>query len=448
MSKITASFNQAWQQIADYCKKSPWKERFQEHGDNYLELFCEEMELSKQAFINKISGINMGPETMQGKIFGITIETFIEKEFDSPEDNVAVEYLKRRKWKMSKESAVCLEEMKDRCFTIYEVVDTKPGEYLIVKDILLDTKEIKVFEESGSRALKPFDLIISKALQINGEYYFTGTVFTLGHDFVKLIKKHVQKDLKEKNLNFKKYEIVPKELLPAANEVLRKYTPDLFIEAIRYMLTPMTIVNPNNEVISFNSLNYIIKDRDKVIEKLNSMPEFEKDDENKLFWIYTEPRKKKFLPMQQKTISVGDLEIKGDKLLCNTMTKPASERLIKLLQENLGNLVSMPVIEHEDIYDETRKKKKSPAKQETEDDIPDEIKQEVLQQYYDQHLKKCLDEKIPVLNNKTPRQCAKSDPKRVIKWLDMMEDSAKKQLPSGEYDMSWVYKELGLKQED
>jgi len=53
-----------------------------------------------------------------GQLFGVNIETFIERQFDSPEDNVAVEYLKRRRWKMPKESALCLEEMKDRAFTI------------------------------------------------------------------------------------------------------------------------------------------------------------------------------------------------------------------------------------------------------------------------------------------------------------------------------------------
>ena len=447
MSKITSSFNSAWQQIFDYCKKSPWKERFEDHSENYLELYCDALEFSKEEFMRKAHNFE---HDFLGQLFGVNIETFIEREFDNPEDNVAAEYLKRRRWKMTKEAAACLEEIKDRTFSIYEVIDTKPGEYLILKDILLGTKEVKVFEETGSKMAKPFTYLVSKMIEIDREYYFTGTVFVLGHQIVEFFKKHVKKELKEKNLNFKNYEIVPKELCPTVNEILRKYTPDLFIASVKYIFNPVTILNPNGEETSVNSINFVIKDKDKVTEKLNSIPDFERDEEDKLFWLYTEPRKKPksantglIIQIPEGNVFLGDLEIKGNKLLCNAMTKPASEKLIKILQENLGDLISMPVIEHEDIYSKTKKMSKS--KNDEQDDIPDEIKQQLLKQFYDEHLRKSIDDKIPILNNKTPRQCAKSDPERVLRWLEMMEENAQKQIPDGKYDMNWVYEELGLK---
>ena len=126
------------------------------------------------------------------------------------------------------------------------------------------------------------------------------------------------------------------------------------------------------------------------------------------------------------------------------MTKPASEKLLKILKDNLGDLISMAVIEHEDLFDSS-KPKKSKKQNKEEFDIPVEVQEEMLKEFFDQHLRKSLDEKIPILNNKTPRQCVKSDPKRVLKWLEMMEENTKEQIPSGNYDMSWVYKELGLK---
>ncbi len=235
MSKITSSFNNAWQQVLEYCKKSPWKERFEEHSESYLELYLTELNLSKQEFLRKTEDFE---HDIMGQIFGINIETFIEKEYGSPENNVAFEYLKRRKWKMSKEATACLEEMKNRPFSIYEVIDVEPGEYMVVKDILLNTKEVKVFEDSGSRTAKPFDYLVSKVIFVNGEYYFTGTVFYLGHQFVEAIKKSIKKELKEKKLNFKKYEIPPKDLCAVVKEILGKYTPNLFVESIRCMFNP------------------------------------------------------------------------------------------------------------------------------------------------------------------------------------------------------------------
>jgi len=53
MSKITQSFNSAWQQVLEYCKKSPWKERFEDHCENYLELYYEELKLSREEFLRK-----------------------------------------------------------------------------------------------------------------------------------------------------------------------------------------------------------------------------------------------------------------------------------------------------------------------------------------------------------------------------------------------------------
>lgn len=214
------------------------------------------------------------------------------------------------------------------------------------------------------------------------------------------------------------------------------------------MFNPLTILNPNGEKISANSLNFIIKDKDKVIEKLDKIPDFERNEGNELFWAFKEPRKKK-KPIEGQVITstdnifLGDLQIKDNKLLCNTMTKPASEKLLKILQDNLGDLISMAVIEHEDIFD-TSKPKKSKKQNKEDFQIPADVQEGIYKDFFDQHLRKSLDEKIPILNNKTPRQCVKSDPKRVLKWLEMMEQNTKEQIPGGNYDMSWVYNELGL----
>jgi len=450
LSKITSAYNQAWKNIEEYSKKSPWKERFIEHCDNYMDLFAEDMKLSRQEFVNKINSLN--DSSMSRNIFFACMETFIEKEFETPADNIVEEYLKRRRWKMSKESALCLEEMKNRSFSIYEVVDTKPGEYAVVKDVLLNTKEINVYDESGSRALKPLMFVISKVIQINGEFFFSSAVFVLNPSFVEQFKKHVKKELKEKKFDFKEYQIAPRELSVDENDVLRKYTPDLFISGVRSLLVPAVVLNPNGDEISFNSINFLVKDENKAVGIFDGISELERgEDKEKLFWIFTELRKNK-----EKTINVkkdgitlqstndiflGDVELKGKKLLCNTMTKPASEKLIKILRENLGDLLSMPVIEHENLFD---KSKKTSSKKDQEFDMPEEVEQKIIEQFFDEHLRKSLDEKIPILNNKTPRKCTKSDRQKLLKWLEMMEQNAKEQIPGGKYDMSWVYEELGI----
>jgi hypothetical protein len=71
----------------------------------------------------------------------------------------------------------------------------------------------------------------------------------------------------------------------------------------------------------------------------------------------------------------------------------------------------------------------------------------------DTHYRKCLDEKIPALDDKTPRQCVKSKAgrKKVVEWLKYLENqehrrASSKNMPP--YDSSWMWQELGLERED
>jgi len=91
MSEITNSFNSAWENAIELTKKEPWRERFQNHIDNYLGTYCSYFRLSEEAFFRKIDKLK---NDMSGQLFGVNIETFFEKQFDNAEDNIADAYLK------------------------------------------------------------------------------------------------------------------------------------------------------------------------------------------------------------------------------------------------------------------------------------------------------------------------------------------------------------------
>ena len=67
----------------------------------------------------------------------------------------------------------------------------------------------------------------------------------------------------------------------------------------------------------------------------------------------------------------------------------------------------------------------------------------------DQHYHQCLDEPIPALDNKIPRQCARSKKGRekVIDWLKHLENNELRHAASeGQepYDSNWMWDELKL----
>ena len=93
-----------------------------------------------------------------------------------------------------------------------------------------------------------------------------------------------------------------------------------------------------------------------------------------------------------------------------------AERGTQWLAEQLGDSVGKPLTVHENLADKM-------ANAEPMDDSLDlsqnEEGQELIKQHMDQHYRQTPDEPIPMLSDKTPRECA-ADPalhKEVVQWL-------------------------------
>jgi hypothetical protein len=84
-----------------------------------------------------------------------------------------------------------------------------------------------------------------------------------------------------------------------------------------------------------------------------------------------------------------------------------------------------------------------------EDTIDPEIAAEIMGDYLDQYYRETLDEPIPVLGDKTPRQCAsrKKDRAKVIEWLKHLENNELRRAArqgGKPYDSRWMWEELKL----
>ena len=87
--------------------------------------------------------------------------------------------------------------------------------------------------------------------------------------------------------------------------------------------------------------------------------------------------------------------------------------------------------------------------QESADGVDPELAAEMIQRHMDQHYRRTLDEPIPVLGNKTPRQCARSKKGRekVIEWLKHLENNELHRAADQDqapYDCRWMWEELKL----
>lgn len=79
---------------------------------------------------------------------------------------------------------------------------------------------------------------------------------------------------------------------------------------------------------------------------------------------------------------------------------------------------------------------------------PPALARQMAHEHLEHHYRETLDQPIPALDGKTPRQAARSTEgrKKVIEWLKTIENRSARQTgsPVADYDFSWMWDELGL----
>jgi hypothetical protein len=94
--------------------------------------------------------------------------------------------------------------------------------------------------------------------------------------------------------------------------------------------------------------------------------------------------------------------------------------------------------------------KRPPASAAEASQVPPEIEAAVIAEFYEQHYRRWLDEPIPALGGRTPRQAASLESARpqLVALLKSMENRADRERRAGRpaYDFSRMWGELGLEQ--
>ena len=152
----------------------------------------------------------------------------------------------------------------------------------------------------------------------------------------------------------------------------------------------------------------------------------------------------------QRPIS-GTLELTPGALTLLTNSLERAKRGTDVLQELLHNLIgpALSLIQTPEQLMASQPQQNSDRLREPADGIDRKIEAEIIHHTLDQHYRKCLDEPIPALDNKTPRQCArnKTGRKKVTEWLKQLENNELRRAAGAKqepYDSSWMWVELKL----
>jgi len=458
--------DQAIGNLIKWSEKDEWAPYRQQVFAEHFELILERFDISEQTIVDLL-------DEAFGMVAGFVLEDFFTARFgEKGELNVVDDYLKRRGWREKVPAKRYLAALRDSVATLYEVIDLDPGHSMTVRDVILGGDPVSVGEKLGSQSAARWDRIAGRLVTVNGKQYFTGALLLFPHHvaddvlsavdrMAKGLKKDLRRDAKKQGEPAEVNDHDVRQMLLSGSLVCRLFTQTWLIDALGRAQAPMPeIRNTDGEEIVFSQVRFpIVGDDKKIAAILDGIDRFERDDAGELRWTWHgqgSPSQRMSRNRQEsltlgsadeggRTI-LGNAEIVGDAVILSTNSRERAERGRDLLASHLGELVGRALTSHQDLEKMLEERPKSTL---VEPELPPEVAEQVIHSYLDDHYRRSLDDPLPLLDGKTPRQAVKTKKGRaqVVGWLKLLENSEFRRAAGqghNPHDTAWMWRELKL----
>lgn len=298
-------------------------------------------------------------------------------------------------------------------FSFHEVVSCKPGQGYRLRDILTGT-ETDVMEKMGSENARPGSMMIARIVQVEHVAMLVGCGTTV-----------IPPGMKPRIIDLRR--MIESENDLVSSEVLRAYDfeiRDLYLEIHQHLNAPLQLQNTDGDPLLYHTLYYDIDDPEKAFEELSGLSVMDTPAEIRetatlgkegqiveveIPWSRRGYKKNRAL----KSTLLGRLMIQGTALSVEVNSESRARVIRKEIKKRLGRRARY----------KTTKIQSPEAMMEnaTSDDVDgsgegmdhDELMQlpEVRQHIEDMlkaHWEDWVDDKIPALGGRTPREAVKT----------------------------------------
>jgi len=343
------------------------------------------------------------------------LEDFGFAQFDS-EKTIALNYVRAHEDRLNSMERCFIDEMQKSHYSFYSILNVEFEQSLVVKDILLGTTHT-IKEREGTHSLHRGDIIFSCILTVDNQSIFVGMAPII-------IPSHYHTNL----IDFRKWMLEENENKPLSTIVLRDkfdvtlldYFFDIMDDAYNKPLPKLQ--NTDGEPIQF-SKSYFTLDiaLEKTFERLlpltlsNDPEEFLQDvgcDESgeikRLVFPWLKKGNKEHKGWENTLM--GNITLEDDKLILETNSEKRTQQGKKLLKKHLGKAVRF-----QQTLIETPEQKlgSSPGSDDTNQPASLSLQspelQKKLKQIAKEHWENWLDKSIPALEDKIPREAAKTE---------------------------------------
>jgi len=384
----------------------------------------------------------------------IPFENFGLKKFDS-EKTIADNYLKIYNARLSSQERLFLEAIGQSYYSFYSVLQVEAEKSLVVKDILLGTTHT-LKERQGTYQLKRGDIIFTRILTLDGQSISIGMAPFIVPAYYQTAFLDLRKWLVSENNDAA---LTPEALRDKFDRVIL----DHFFEIIKILFNrPLpTLMNTDDELLLFlKSYFKLTIDPEKALNFLLPLTLEDKPDK-----FLQEAKKDKSGTIRQIKFSwlkkgnkknncwdntvLGHVTLEPRRLILETNSQERSQRGADLLIQYLGDALSF----QKTLIETPEQKMKSlPASSPGRDEecqrllaLPEV--QESLKAMAKKYWDNWFDEPIPMLEEKTPREAAKTkDGKERLEALLLHYEryDLEKRDNVFKADIDYLRKELGL----
>ncbi len=325
---------------------------------------------------------------------------------------------------------------------LYEVADVVPGASLTLRDVV-EGDVVTVSERSASRSIDRYEFVAARVVPRGPS---AGSEIEAGLLHIpRLIKQGVLEQLREHRQTFLREN--PMSGLDAFYKTMPPFFHDAWVGCILEPPVP-ELRNTDGEEMIPTRIHFEVIDAGALSATLDRHPELVRASDASWSW---ERRN-----ATDQTTLLGRVEHRGDALVVETDSVERGARARSLVEAAGGRGILHRATTHENlrrsVQDAVREKYLSgKSDEENESDagkLPPAVAEALVLEHYAKHYRAWVDEPVPALQGRTPRQ-ASADPmlrpgaEDLIHSLEgMYQDALRRREPA--YDPSWMWSELGL----
>jgi hypothetical protein len=437
--------------LFEYAGKDAWKGCLEEVFSDHFGAAALEFDLEQEEILDLVD------EHWAITLLGCAFEDLLTRKLEPDGANITDDYLKRRGWKETPSSRAYIRALRKSVMSLYEVSEVIPGHSLLARDCLRGGDPILVSEKSATRTLKAWDRIAARIVPVGEKQVLAGGLLPFTMEAADKLIEGLRKAQGKRSRRAK---------LSISDDMLRDLAPlfttswlfDMLPKAMNHH-TPRLYNSEGDEVI-FHKVRFPLTPKTTqkaVAARLDALSDLRK--ENKSFWNWLSdqapgPAPKNKQPnalawnvtMEDGTVVLGNVELSVGAVLLSVNSAARAAQGTAMLQGALAGFVRAPLTDIQTI-DQVRQSSSNKAPVE---EVPLEVATKLVHAMLDKRYRSVLDETVPMLGDRSPRQAARTPAGRekLVAWLKFLENRSGSQNdptdPMATYDFGWLWRELGV----